>query len=120
MNTKLNSNSPEIVAWIAALTQRNNAAKAIRFPSLNPEAHVCERGTKFLAIDHMDSVTKHNRSVFCFIAADDGESRTMGAWKRGDIFKAAGYKAPAKHVRGNIFNTDPLSGTGQYGCDYLR
>ena len=49
------------------------------------------------------------RSVYCFIQKDNG-----------DILKAAGWKAPAKHARGNIFNTEQLQGCGAYGVQYLR
>jgi len=38
----------------------------------------------------------------------------------GDILMPAGWKAPAKHARGNIFSDDPLAGTDIYGVNYLR
>lgn len=50
-----------------------------------------------------------SRSVYCFIQKDNG-----------DILKAAGWKAPAKTARGNIFNTEQLQGCGPYGVQYLR
>lgn len=51
----------------------------------------------------------HTKSVYCFV------DKTTG-----DIFKAAGWKAPAKHARGNIYNQDMLKGCGVYGAEYLR
>ena len=38
----------------------------------------------------------------------------------GDILKAAGWEAPAKGVRGNIFRDNPLEGVTPYGIEYLR
>lgn len=38
----------------------------------------------------------------------------------GDLLKAASWKAPAMHARGNIFNQDMLSGCGPYGMAYLK
>lgn len=62
------------------------------------------------------SYTRHNpptkiRSyVHCFI-----EIAT------GDIYKAATWNAPAKHVRGNINSPDHgMNAVGVYGANYLR
>lgn len=48
-----------------------------------------------------------NRSVFCFVRLEDGA-----------ILKAAGWKAPAKGVRGNIANG--AADVTEYGAAYLR
>jgi hypothetical protein len=48
-------------------------------------------------------------SVFCFV------DRT-----NGDILKAASYKAPAKHARGNVLRDDRLNAVGRYGANYMR
>tara|TARA_R100000008_G_C3520827_1_gene133893 strand:- start:31 stop:420 length:390 start_codon:yes stop_codon:yes gene_type:complete len=52
-------------------------------------------------------------SVWGFIANGDGVLKGIPYFK-GDVFKAAGWAAPAKHVRGSIFdtNTDWFSWTG--------
>jgi hypothetical protein len=48
--------------------------------------------------------------VYCFV------DRT-----NGNILKAASWKAPAKHARGNIFNNDNgLGAMSPYGAAYLR
>ena len=52
-------------------------------------------------------------SVWGFVAKTDGTH--MGVpMKMGDVLKAAGWSAPAKHTRGNIFddNQDYFSWTG--------
>lgn len=50
---------------------------------------------------------EHQRTVYCFID------------KNGDILKAAGWKAPAKGVRGNIYHpfADDIT---LYGARYYR
>jgi len=51
-----------------------------------------------------------NGSVHCFV------DKTNGA-----VLKAAGWKAPAKHARGNIFDANNgLGSMGPYGPAYLR
>lgn len=42
--------------------------------------------------------------VFCFIALCDHETASLGKVKQGDVMKAATWKAPAKHARGNIYD----------------
>ena len=53
-----------------------------------------------------------NGSVWGFVAKTDGLLKGIPYFV-GDVFKAAGWAAPAKHVRGSIFdaNTDWLSWT---------
>ncbi len=52
-------------------------------------------------------------SVWGFVANSDGMLKGIPYFK-GDVFKAAGWAAPAKHVRGSIFdtNTNWFSWTG--------
>lgn len=62
-------------------------------------------GRKYLRIVKADP----HKSAFCFIDR-----------ATGNILKAAGWNAPAKHARGNIFNDNPLKGTSLYGAAYLK
>ena len=57
-------------------------------------------------------VIEKNR-VWGFVANGDGVLKGIPYFK-GDVFKPASWKAPAKHVRGSIFdtNTDWFSWTG--------
>ena len=43
-------------------------------------------------------------SVWGFIANDDGVLKGI-PYKKGDVFKAAGWRAPAKWQRGSIFDS---------------
>ena len=115
--------SPEILSFMDKIQKAKEADFAKKFPLLEIPKYVCERGTKYIAIDvinHPNSSGYQGRSVFCFIAADDSTTKTLGSVKKGDVLKAAGYKTPAKHARGNIFNTDEgMGGVGVYGANYL-
>ena len=44
-----------------------------------------------------------DNSVWGFVAKKDGVHKGL-PMKSGDVLKAAGWSAPAKHTRGNIFN----------------
>ena len=57
-------------------------------------------------------VIEKNR-VWGFVANADGVLKGIPYFK-GDVFKAAGWRAPAKHVRGSIFSdsTDWYTWTG--------
>jgi hypothetical protein len=68
-----------------------------------------EIGRKFIKIVVANGTHK-SRSVYCFLDMD------------GNIYKAATWKAPAKHVRGTVFD-DSYSwgkGLGMYGASYLK
>lgn len=84
-----------------------------------------ELGAKFIRIVHSefykDSPTASHRSAAAFVATQDFSNKMLGDVKKGDVFKSASYKAPAKHARGNIYDTDNgLGSYGPYGPAYLR
>ena len=50
------------------------------------------------------------QSVYCFVDTTNG-----------DVLKAAGWKSPAKHARGNIYEDgNGALGVTAYGATYLR
>jgi hypothetical protein len=55
----------------------------------------------------------NENSVWGFVAKKDGEHKGL-PMKAGDVLKAASWRAPAKHTRGNIFdkNQDYFRWTG--------
>jgi hypothetical protein len=65
--------------------------------SFNKEVHV-KPGRKF------DKVMNRS-SVWGFVAKTDGLLKGIPYFV-GDVFKAAGWRAPAKHVRGTIFSSE--------------
>ena len=68
-----------------------------------------KKGSKFIKI-------QSGSSVWGFVCMYDGHFQGLPV-KRGDLMKAASWRAPAKHSRGNIFD-----GTAKYkwtGPEYL-
>lgn len=61
----------------------------------------------------------HQRSVYCFVALQDNYTKALGTVKAGDIHKAAGWKAPAKHARGNVFQENFAVCLTEHGAVYL-
>lgn len=75
----------------------------------NETVFLIEEGTKFYKIVRQ-YVNGSGRSVYAFI---DKET--------GNIFKAASWRAPAKHARGNVHNVDNgFTCCNQYSVAYLR
>lgn len=60
-------------------------------------------GKNVVRINHIGNGRK---SSYCFIVLRDFETRGK-QWRKGDILKAAGYKAPAfNRARGNVISDD--------------
>jgi hypothetical protein len=68
-----------------------------------------EIGNKFIRL-------WHGTSCWGFISRVDGDLKGSPI-KKGDLLKAATWKAPAKHARGNII--DGSARFGVYGPEYL-
>ena len=83
--------------------------------SLKIKKESSERFKKGLKLSHGRKYIKvmENNRVWGFIAATDGILKGI-PYKFGDVFKAASWRAPAKHVRGSIFldRTDWFHWTG--------
>ena len=60
----------------------------------------------------------HNNSVWGFVAKVDGVHKGVPMLK-GDILKAAGWSAPAKHSRGSIFDSEMHKSFSWTGPNYL-
>lgn len=75
---------------------------------INETAISTEIGRRYIRIVRTH-VASGNRSAWGFVDMKDGS-----------ILKAAGWKVPAKHARGSIFNANPLENVDQYGPKYLR
>ena len=82
------------------------------FPT-NPRAEFAfSKGRKNIKVFKVEKDSNgkiYSRSVHCFVDMTNG-----------DVLKAASWKAPAKHARGNIFKDDNgLGGVTAYGAKYL-
>ena len=72
-----------------------------------------EVGPKYVRIvrqeQHRESAVVTGRSVYCFINRETG-----------DVLKAAGWKGPAKGVRGNLIAVDMFDGCDAYGPKSMK
>lgn len=106
MDIIVNKTTPEFVKFVegcqALITENfEKNFKLLDIPTLE-----VNNGRRYFRIEQVDS----QRSVFAFI------DRT-----NGDVLKAAGWKAPAKHARGNIFDDfGGLKTVTAYGPAYLK
>ena len=60
----------------------------------------------------------HDNSVWGFVAKVDGLHKGLPMLK-GDILKAAGWRSPAKHSRGSIFDSEMHKSFSWTGPNYL-
>ena len=66
-------------------------------------------GKRYVRVVKTDS-SGGRRSAFCFVDKENG-----------DVLKTASWKVPAKHARGNIFDSDNgLKWISAHGAAYLR
>lgn len=93
---------------VAAAVKINEHYKK-HYPTLEVPHLSYEFGTKTQKYVRIVQEDIGQRSVYCFVQVDNG-----------DVLKAAGWKAPAKHARSNIYADDcGVSGVTTYGAVYL-
>ena len=74
----------------------------------NSKVEADKGGRRYVRIVKSDAFS--HCSAYCFVDKTNG-----------DVLKPAGWKSPAKHARGNIYNDDNgLGCMGPYGPAYLR
>lgn len=101
------SKSVYLSDFLVALNAWINAYETKHYPGSDTSFIVAEPGRKYIKL----VVTRFgSRSVYCFLD------------RSGNIYKAANWKAPAKHIRGSIFDSNYSLGKtlGPYGAAYLR
>jgi hypothetical protein len=93
--------------FMEIIKKNSDAYMTARFPTLPKCNFTAEPGSKYIRV-----VKSYNdntgRSVFCFVNK-----------KTGDVLKAATWKAPAKHVRGTIYDINNY-GVNEHGANYIR
>jgi len=89
-------------------------------PPPTVRAEPSSKWVKIIRVENQHDGTSSSGGVYAFICVQDNTTKTLGALKRGDIHKAASYKAPAKHARGNIFNPNFKNCLTPYGIVYLQ
>lgn len=80
---------------------------------------ISDKWVKIVNLEERNGV-KTVTSVYAFICLQDGQTKSLGTLKKGDIHKPATFKAPAKHARGNVFNEDFAKCLNEHGPVYLR
>lgn len=99
----MNKNFDETFAeFFKLLRERDEKHMQEKFPTLDIDVWDVKFGRRFVKVIR-------GSSVYAFVELSSG-----------DIYMPASWRAPAKHVRGNIFGDNPLAGTGIYGVDYLK
>ena len=88
--------------WQNWIDSENEKYWKMNFPNSESKKMTFNRGRNYIRIIH-------DGSAYCFINL-----------KNGDILKPASWNAPAKHARGNIFDTSSWKNCGPFGVTYLR
>ncbi len=98
---------------IKGVQAKINADYEKNYPNLTPCILEIKKGRRYIKINRV-AQSGSGHSVFMFIDAKQGETF-------GDILKAASWKAPAKHARGNVFDGKcGVDSVGVFGPAYLR
>jgi hypothetical protein len=102
----VDKNTPEFVSFLKGVEKIVTDHFDNNFPILEVPTFEVNNGRRYFKIVRVDN----QRSVHVFV------DRT-----NGDVLKAASWKTPAKHSRGNIFNKDNgLDCMTPYGATYLK
>lgn len=106
MGNIVDANTPELKSFIEGAQSIITDYFEKNFPILDVPTLEHNNGRRYYRVERIDN----QRSVHAFI------DRT-----NGDVLKAASWKAPAKHARGNIFDeNNGLSSMGPHGPAYLK
>ena len=102
-----------LAAFVAGVQEMIDTHFAANYKNLSPNKLSVQRGKRYVKI------------VTTCINASDGSEGQRSVWgfidnSNGDILKAAGWKAPAKHARGNIFSANQFENVNEHGPNYLR
>ena len=100
VNKLLENIKVNYAGWGSDINDLDEPSKSIRLKMIdkfNNSINV-RSGRKF------DKIVS-NGSVWGFVAKTDGVLKGIPYFV-GDVFKAAGWRAPAKHVRGSIFSSE--------------
>lgn len=96
--------------FMAALQLKIGNAYANHHPETESPIMETMMGPRYIRIVRRNNAAEKSGSAYGFIDRANG-----------DIFKPAGWRAPAKHRRGNIFEDDfGLHCCNMYSIEYLR
>jgi hypothetical protein len=110
--------TPELVSWLDGVRKIHSDYITENYTHLQPNVFTLEEGGKFIRVVTSGTTGSH-RSVYCFIAKVDSTTKVLGTVKAGDVLKSASWKAPARHARGNIFDSsNGLAQCNSHGVNY--
>jgi len=85
-------------------------------PNLEPDVLEIKKGKRYIKIIRKNVFDGKTQGGSVFLFLDTKKGNTFG-----DILKAASWRAPAKHARGNVFDGNwGVGSVGVYGPAYLR
>ena len=95
--------------WLDRVNQERKEYWDSKFSYKEYSPIVAEKGNKYIKLIS-------ETTVWGFVSMIDGENKGVPV-KKGDLLKPAGWRTPAKHSRGNIF--DGTDSWEFYGPKYL-
>ncbi len=109
-----------LIKYFRAMEKKMADHYSANFASLIPDKLEMVDGHQFVKINRIGG--HGGRSVYCFISKYDNETKALGKIKSGDLMKAASWRQPAKHARGNIIENceKAIENSGPYGVAYLK
>ena len=112
------------VSGVAAIRENYRVTRGFTvYSNMSARAEV-PAGAKFARVYSTETWAQDGKvreQIYCFVALEDSNTRTLGAVKKGDVMKPATWKAPAKHARGNIYDeNNGLASCNSYGPGYLK
>jgi len=121
-NADLNAKIEEFVKAADEVSAAHWARQGFTFAKspLHRADYISSKWVRVVTLDVPHEGEPEVSSVYAFIALQDGHTKTLGTLKAGDIHKPAGFKAPAKHARGNVFNDDFRKTIMPNGIVYLK
>lgn len=121
-NTELNTRIAEFVKVADEVSAAHWAERGYTFakPPQHRADFISDKWVRVVTLDVPHEGEPRVSSVYAFIVLQDGQTKTLGALKAGDIHKPASFKAPAKHARGNVFQEDFRKALTSNGIVYLK
>ena len=80
---------------------------------------ISDKWVRVVIVEERNGVWQDS-SVYAFICLKDYATKTLGQLKTGEIHKAATFKAPAKHARGNVLLDGFEKCLTPWGIVYLK
>lgn len=111
------------VAAVAALREEWRVSQGFTFAENFGASFEVPKGAKFARVYSTEAMKGGavRKQIYAFVALEDSTTKGLGAVKRGDVMKPATYKAPARHARGNVYDsTNGLATCNSFGPGYLR